>query len=241
MESEIDLFEIFKNTDFAPGWGDFKNDPSVENILNRISLNINRDFPTKDIAPIPENIFAAFELTPANCVKVVLMGQDPYPGKDSDGQPKAQGFSFSVRKYDSNGHLVPIPHSLKNIYKEIKNEYPEWTIPNHGDLTNWALQGVLLLNSSLTCNLGIPDSHKNVGWSFFLNKVMKYISVNSPKAIYVLWGKKSQEVVDKIGIKIYKKLESNHPSFSAVGFFGNNHFKIINRILVKNNIQPIVW
>lgn len=241
---ELDLVKISQECNFAPDWDEFFLKKSVTSTLSQISKNINRLFPDEILTPEPCKIFSAFELTPASRVKVILFGQDPYHTTDSDGLPTAQGFSFSVRTKNSNGKPVPIPSSLRNIFKEIKNEYPDWKVPTDGNLENWAMQGVLLLNSSLTCILGRPGSLLNVGWKSFIKDVMVYVSEQSPDAIYVLWGNKARDMVDDIstssGIKIKHSLTSVHPSGLSAnrGFFGNNHFKEINKILGSDEI---IW
>lgn len=243
----MDLIKISQTCNFAPGWDDFFKKKSVLNTLNQISKNINRLFPHEKLTPESNKIFSAFELTPSCRVKVVLVGQDPYPNMDLDGLPTAQGFSFSVREKDSLGNPVSIPSSLKNIFKEIKLEFPDWEKPIHGNLEQWATQGILLLNTSLTCVAGIPGSHLLVGWKSFIKEVMVYISEESPESIYVLWGKKAQDIVEDIrfssGIKIKHILTSAHPSglSASRGFFGNNHFKEINNILSLLGEDVIIW
>ena len=179
-------------------------------------------------------IFNAFRQTPLDKVKVVIVGQDPYHGP---GQ--AMGLSFSV----PDG--VPIPPSLQNIFKEIKNEYPLFQIPTSGDLTKWAQQGVLLLNTTLTVREHQPMSHAGQGWETFVTNAIKEIeaSVSTP-VVYMLWGKHAQQFV-KPHITNSERLilESAHPSpFSAnKGFFGNNHFIQCNNYLVDHGMGVIHW
>ena len=191
--------------------------------------------------PLKEDIFRAFELTPLNKVDVVIIGQDPYPNLSRIKNvyiPQAMGLSFSVRKGDN------IPSSLNNIFKELRDEYPGEFVANHGDLTSWAKQGVLLLNTSLTFNPDSKDkstSHIDI-WIGFITKVIKEIVFERPNVIFVLWGNYSQKLVKPlIGSKV--RLESPHPSgFSAnKGFFGNNHFIEINNHLMKIGKKPINW
>lgn len=182
--------------------------------------------------PEKQNIFKAFELTDPKNIKVVIIGQDPYHSVENN-KPICNGLAFSVNKN------AKVPPSLQNIYKELKNEYPEFKIPKHGDLTKWAEQGVFLLNKDLTVKPHEPASHKGL-WSFFLYKVIDYVIQNNPNCIFVLWGKNAQEL--KTFIRKAIILESSHPSpYSAKYFFGCNHFKKINDILRKRNIDEINW
>lgn len=184
-----------------------------------------------EIYPIKEYIYRAFDLTPLYKVKVVIVGQDPYPTAG-----KAQGISFSISPSDRN-----IPQSLKNIYKEIKDEYPDFVIPKHGDLTKWCQQGVLLLNSALTLAVG-DKTHDKIWASFYTKTVSKLVSKN-PDIIWVLWGNKAQSIIPYLGRSSI--LKSSHPSPNAQNrngdFLGNGHFKKINELLVEKGYDPIDW
>ncbi len=186
----------------------------------------------KIIYPHPKNIFAAFDATPLNKLKVVILGQDPYHGKW-----QAHGLSFSVQ----DG--IKIPPSLKNIYKEIKNEYPHFKIPHSGNLLCWAKQWVLLLNSILTVQAGNPASHSKIGWTKFTDSVIKKISNSQEWIIFILWGNFSRWKKNLINTNKHFVLESPHPSpFSAHSwFFGNGHFKKINEILKQKGKEEIHW
>jgi len=189
--------------------------------------------------PLKKNIFAAFELTPLKLVKVVIVGQDPYHQLVTDinnnPTPRAQGLSFSVMKDDS------IPSSLSNIYTELKNTYPGFVIPDHGDLTKWTAQGVLLLNTCLTVRSGKPGSHSEL-WLGFIKRVCKAIAKQNPTCIYLLWGQEAQKIKCMIGEKSIP-LEAAHPSGRSAnrGFFGCNHFNKVNEILVKQGKTAINW
>ena len=135
----------------------------------------------KEIFPPMDQIFNAFNLTPLTNVKVVIVGQDPYHGK---GQ--ANGLSFSVEDF------IKIPPSLQNIYKELFTDL-RLTSPQSGNLRNWAKQGVLLLNSSLTVEKGLPGSHQGKGWEIFTTEVLKVINIKKNNIVFILWGKKAQE------------------------------------------------
>jgi uracil-DNA glycosylase len=189
-----------------------------------------------DVFPEKKNVFKAFELTPLDQVKVVLLGQDPYHQRKPNGHPKAQGLSFSVSKDDE------IPPVLKNIFQEIGNEFPEtYVFPTHGDLSRWARQGVLLVNSSLTVEPGKAGSH-GVIWHGLLTKIFHAIAEVNRKCIYILWGNQAKDMAEYIP-EASIKLFTSHPSgFSAnKGFFGCNHFKEVNRLLEENGEEPIQW
>lgn len=185
----------------------------------------------KTIYPPGPFIFNAFNTTPFDKVKVVLLGQDPYHGT---GQ--AHGLSFSV----PNG--VAQPPSLVNIFKELRDDLGI-PIPAHGNLTRWAEQGVLLLNASLTVRANEPMSHSKIGWAEFTDSVIKKISDQKNKVVFLLWGKFAQEKQLLIDDQKHLLLKAAHPSpFSAErGFFGCRHFSKTNDYLVKNGMAPINW
>jgi uracil-DNA glycosylase len=184
------------------------------------------------IYPKGTDIFNAFWKTPLNNLKVVILGQDPYHGAN-----QAHGLSFSVQKG------IPIPPSLRNIYKELATDIPGFKIPNHGDLTKWAEQGVLLLNASLTVQEAMPNSHQKKGWETFTDAVIRKISEEKEGIVFILWGAFAQaksELIDKTKHHIIK---SPHPSpFSADrGFFGSRPFSKTNEILKKEGKEPVDW
>jgi len=185
----------------------------------------------------PDNnyLFRAFDLTPLQRVKVVIVGQDPYHGVNPDGTPQAQGMCFSVKRGSK------IPPSLINIYKELKNTVPGFITPHHGDLTRWARQGVLLMNACLTVRPHNPGCHKEL-WLGFVKKVINAILEVNPNAIFVVWGKKAQKIKKMLGERA-TILEAAHPSgYSAYrGFFGCDHFNQINNILRDSGQTPINW
>lgn len=186
----------------------------------------------KTIYPDLSNIFTAFDTTPPENLKVVILGQDPYHG---EGQ--AHGLSFSVQ----DG--VKVPPSLKNMYKEIKNEYPDFEIPESWNLTSWAKQWILMLNSILTVEASEPASHSKIGWGKFTDAVIKNISDNQQGVIFLLWGNFSRGKKSLIDTEKHFVLESPHPSpFSAhSGFFGNGHFRRVNEILSEQKKEEIIW
>ncbi|MEO7446041.1 MAG: uracil-DNA glycosylase [Ferruginibacter sp.] len=177
-------------------------------------------------------IFNAFNQTPYNEVKVVILGQDPYHGA---GQ--AHGLSFSVPAGEK------IPPSLMNIFKEIQQDTGIEMPKNFGNLMHWAQQGVLLLNASLTVRAGEPNSHAKIGWTDFTDAVIRKISDEKQGVIFLLWGKFAQEKQGLIDETRHYVLRAAHPSpFSAEkGFFGSRHFSKTNEILIKNGKDPIDW
>lgn len=182
--------------------------------------------------PESKDIFNAFNYTPFDQVKVVIIGQDPY-----HGQGQAHGLSFSVQKG------VTIPPSLKNIYKELANEFIDYKIPNHGDLTTWADQGVLLLNATLTVRAQEPGSHQKHGWETFTDYVITELSKQREGLVFILWGKFAQQKESLINTGRHHILKSAHPSpFSAYnGFFGSKPFSKTNEFLIRQGSKPINW
>lgn len=227
--------ERIVNESPPPTWEEAFKDAELE--LKHISDILQREQEKTGFFPLKKDIFAAFNYT--RCPpKVVIVGQDPYPQSISIngiGVPRAVGMSFSVRKEDT------IPSSLKNIYKELHNTVRGFNIPDHGDLTDWAKQGILLLNTCLTVRPGRPNSHDEL-WLGFINKILKYIAKYNPHCIYLLWGREAQKLVPLLGEKSII-LEAAHPSgFSAArGFFGCNHFNMVNEILINQGKTAINW
>jgi uracil-DNA glycosylase len=183
------------------------------------------------IYPPGSLIFNAFNTTPFEEVKVVLLGQDPYHGR---GQ--AMGLSFSV----PDG--IPPPPSLVNIYQELRNDLGV-AIPKTGNLTKWAKQGVLLLNAYLTVRAAEPMSHSKIGWTEFTNTVIEKVSSQRENVVFLLWGKFAQEKQVLIDETKHLVLKAAHPSpYSANnGFFGCRHFSKTNRYLADHGIDPIDW
>ncbi|HJW18378.1 MAG TPA: uracil-DNA glycosylase [Flavisolibacter sp.] len=185
----------------------------------------------KVIYPPGPLIFNAFDKTPFDKVKVVILGQDPY-----HGPKQAMGLSFSVPKG------IPEPPSLVNIFKELQDDVGI-PVPKDGDLTPWALQGVLLLNASLTVRAGEPMSHSKIGWHTFTNCVIRTLSQKKEHIVFLLWGKFAQEKIELINIKKHHILKAAHPSPLSAhnGFFGCRHFSKTNTYLMKQNLDPIDW
>ena len=210
-------------------WTDFINLETKKDYFKEIKDSLLSDHNSgKKIYPEPKNFFKAFEICSYENVKVVILGQDPYHTPNA-----ANGLAFSVNKNQK------LPPSLKNIFKEIKNDVG---VENEtGNLTKWAKQGVLLLNSSLTVVEGMPGSHSQIGWQIFTDKAVQLIQ-RKKKVIFMLWGnfakQKKQLIEDDNFI-----LEAPHPSpFSAnSGFFGCKHFSKANEILSDLDLDPIDW
>lgn len=185
----------------------------------------------KVIYPAGSQIFSAFNLTPFNEVKVVILGQDPYHGP---GQ--AHGLCFSVPAG------VKPPPSLVNIYKELYTDVG-FNIPGHGNLESWAKQGVLLLNATLTVQANTAGSHQGKGWESFTDAVIKELSLQKEHLVFILWGRYAQAKEQLIDASKHYILKAAHPSpFSAYnGFMGCKHFSKTNELLQKHKLTPINW
>lgn len=201
------------------------------NYFKELKLFLLEEKKKQTIYPKGEDIFNAYNLTPFNLVKVVIIGQDPYHGEN-----QAHGLCFSVKKG------VKPPPSLKNIYKELKTD-DGFNEPNHGELTQWAKQGVFLLNATLTVRKSQPGSHQKKGWETFTNETIKAISNKKKGVVFLLWGRFAQEKENLIDAKKHHILKAAHPSpFSAYnGFFGCKHFSKTNSLLQSQNLTPINW
>jgi uracil-DNA glycosylase len=186
------------------------------------------------IYPKNADIFNAFNTTPFDDVKVVIIGQDPYHGPN-----QAHGLSFSVQQG------VPAPPSLRNIYKELSTDIPGFTIPQTGDLTKWAQQGVLLLNATLTVRSATAGSHQKKGWEKFTDAAIKKLSDEKKGLVFILWGAYAQSKSVLINPNNnHLIIKSTHPSPLAVshgGFFGSKPFSKTNDFLIKQGKQPIDW
>jgi uracil-DNA glycosylase len=197
---------------------------------NSLTKTVREQYLKTKVYPSAKNIFRAFDLCPLDKVKVVIVGQDPYHGVS-----QANGLSFSV----NDG--VALPPSLQNIYKEIHDDL-EITTFQSGDLSRWARQGVLMLNSVLTVLANQPASHGGLGWEQFTDAVIGALNAKRSHIVYMLWGRYAQtkgEVIDRTENLV---LTSAHPSpYSATNFFGNHHFSKCNEYLKMNGMTPIDW
>lgn len=186
----------------------------------------------KVVYPADADVLNAFKLTQAETLKVVILGQDPYHGPN-----QSHGLCFSVRKGNK------IPPSLRNIYKELAADISNFVIPNHGDLSHWAAQGVLLLNTVLTVEQAQAHSHKKIGWEQFTDGVISTINRECDNLIFLLWGAPAQKKAALIDEKRHTILTAVHPSPLSAhrGFFGCKHFSKTNQVLNSQGMEPIDW
>ena len=202
------------------------NKPYFEKLMNFIE----DEYSKYTIYPDKNNIYNALKLTPPDKVKVVILGQDPYINKN-----QANGLSFSVQPG------IAIPPSLRNIFREQRKDL-EIIQPNSGDLTKWAEQGVLLLNTTLTVRAGLSNSHQGKGWGIFTDSIIKYLG-QKENIVFMLWGNNAKAKRKLIDGSKNLILEAAHPSpLSATrGFFGCQHFSKANNYLIEHNLSPIDW
>ncbi|MGJ0310792.1 uracil-DNA glycosylase [Aliarcobacter cryaerophilus] len=213
-------------------WKDIIDLEKQKDYYKSLEKEINKRYENSIVFPEKQNIFKAFSLTKLENLKVVILGQDPYHGF---GQ--AQGLAFSTPSNIKN------PPSMQNILKEIENDLGKKSICEDGDLTPWAKQGVLLLNTILTVEESKPKSHHNLGWEVFTDNIIKYISDNCEDTIFILWGSPAISKTKLIDAKKHHILTAPHPSplSSYRGFFGCKHFSKTNNILKSLNKEPIIW
>ncbi|HPF03300.1 MAG TPA: uracil-DNA glycosylase [Bacteroidales bacterium] len=197
----------------------------------RLSEFVRTEYSAKTVYPPGSLIFNAFDLCPFDRVKAVIIGQDPYHGP---GQ--AHGLCFSVRKG------TEFPPSLKNIFKEIESDLGYSPLPD-GDLTRWAMQGVLLLNATLTVRAHQAGSHQRKGWEEFTDAAISALNRERENLVFFLWGAYAQKKGESIDRSRHLVLESVHPSplSASRGFFGNRHFSRCNSYLAENGIAPVDW
>ncbi|WP_407691392.1 uracil-DNA glycosylase [Robertmurraya mangrovi] len=213
------------------GWyeqvGKELNKPYFQNLEKFLKMEYEKEM----IFPPINELFNAFHYTPYEKVKVVILGQDPYHGEN-----QAHGLSFSVNKG------VPIPPSLRNIYKELHSDLG-CLIPTHGYLKKWADQGVLLLNTVLTVRSGQAHSHKNQGWEAFTDEVMRRLNDREQPVIFILWGRPAESKRKLINEQKHKVITSAHPSplSASRGFFGSRPFSKVNDYLQQLNMETIDW
>ena len=231
------MIKTNKNT-----WSDLFENIIIKEKIDNINQELEKELKLLDniidIFPKPDKILNCFDLCSLEDVKVILVGQDPYINKfDINGvvTPQAMGLSFSVPKG------INIPPSLKNIYKELKDDL---NIENlHGDLTNWNKQGVLLLNRSLTVREGKSNSHKKM-WNGFMEKVVEYINEKKSNCVFILWGNDAKKLKNLINNDKHLILEGTHPSplgANKGGFFGGKYFSKTNEYLKIHKKKVINW
>lgn len=198
--------------------------------FKKLAQRVRNEYKKKIIYPPAKLIFNAFDSTPFDIVKVIILGQDPYP---NPGQ--AMGLAFSVPQG------IEIPGSLRNIFIELKNDLG--IERNNTDLTDWANQGVLLLNSVLTVVKGMPGSHRGIGWEEFTDYVIKSISDYRDHVVFILWGSDAFKKIGLIDQSKHTIIKSVHPSPLSAhkGFFGSKPFSRTNEVLESWNYKPIIW
>ena len=213
-------------------WEDIIDLEKQKDYYKKLKEEIDKRYETTTVFPEKQNIFKAFFLTKLDNLKVVILGQDPYHGF---GQ--AQGLAFSTPANIKN------PPSMQNILKEIQSDLGKKSICEDGDLTPWAKQGVLLLNTILTVEEAKPKSHHNLGWEVFTDNIIKYISDNCEDTIFILWGSPAISKTKLIDTKKHHILTAPHPSplSSYRGLFGCKHFSKTNNILKSLNKEAIIW
>lgn len=218
--------QILKND-----WADYLQDEFSKEYYVRLREILKEEYKTQTIYPEMHDIFNALHFTPFHQVKVVILGQDPYHGPN-----QAHGLSFSVQRG------IALPPSLRNIYNELQNDIGI-TPPNHGCLTNWAKQGVLLLNAVLTVRAGEAHSHQRIGWEKFTNEVIQTLNEKNTPIVYILWGRAAQLKEKLIDTSKHHIIKSVHPSpLSAYrGFFGSKPFSKANELLSASGQDVIDW
>ncbi len=206
--------------------GEFKK-PYYKDLFEKVKS----EYSTRQIFPPADDIFNAFHLTPLSQVKVVILGQDPY---HNVGQ--AHGLCFSVQKG------VDVPPSLVNIYKELHDDLG-CEIPNHGCLTKWANQGVLMLNTVLTVRAHEANSHRGIGWEEFTDAAIKVLNEENRPIVFILWGSPAQKKARMLNNPNHLILKAPHPSpLSAYrGFFGSKPFSQTNEFLISHGVEPVDW
>lgn len=224
---------MYMSVDIEPSWKSALTNEFVQPYFVSLTSFVRTAYTNTatHIYPPPKKIFEAFALCPLEKVKVVLLGQDPY-----HGYKQAHGLAFSVQDH------IAIPPSLKNIYKEIHRDIGT-PIPKSGNLTHWAQQGVLLLNTTLTVEAGKAGSHQGRGWEHFTDAVICAVSEKRSNVVFLLWGKYAQAKSSLIDTSKHLILTAPHPSpLSAhTGFFGCAHFSKTNAYLIETNQTPIRW
>lgn len=221
------MFKI-KNKSWIP----FLEEEKKKEYFINLENFLEKEYKERTIFPPLEDVFNGLELLSYEDVKIVILGQDPYHGAG-----EAHGLAFSVKEG------IKIPPSLKNIFKELQREYPNFQIPQNGNLSSWAKEGVLLLNASLTVEKDKANSHRKIGWELFTDELIKKLNEREKPLVFILWGNFAISKKNLISNPHHFILESPHPSplSASRGFFGNNHFLKANEFLIKNQIKEINW
>lgn len=219
-----------KSVQIEPEWKKVLDKEFEKPYWQELTTFVRNQYLTHKVYPPPKDIFRAFNLCPFDSVKVVIVGQDPY-----HGTKQANGLSFAV--HDG----ITLPPSLQNIFKEIHDDLGIDPLPS-GDLSRWAKQGVLMLNSVLTVLAGKPASHKDKGWEVFTDAVIAALNAKRNHIVYMLWGKYAQVKGEIVNRKNNLVLLSGHPSpYSSHLFFGQHHFSKCNEYLKFQGLEPIDW
>jgi uracil-DNA glycosylase len=211
-------------------WSEVFHDITNRHDFKEMHDFLEQEYSTKIVYPDKENIYQAFDLTPFENVKVVILGQDPYHGPN-----QAHGLAFSVQPN------AKFPPSLRNMYKELEDDIGCVRTTPH--LQDWAREGVLLLNTVLTVRQGEAHSHKEIGWETFTDEVIQAVSQNLSNVVFILWGKPAQQKIKLIDTSKHCIIKAPHPSpLSAYrGFFGSKPYSKANNYLESKGIQPINW
>lgn len=219
------------NNNISNDWKKLLESEMNKEYYQKLKGFLTKEYEIDTIYPEVDNIFSALEYTPFKAVKVVILGQDPYHGPN-----QSHGLAFSVKPG------VRIPPSLRNIYKELKDDLG-CDIPNNGYLEKWAKEGVLLLNTSLTVREGQANSHRNIGWEIFTDHIIKLLNEREDPIVFILWGNNARSKKKIITSKQHYIIESVHPSplSASRGFFGSKPFSKANRFLKEIGKEPIDW
>ena len=218
------------NYSINKNWDNILEEEMKKEYFKKLEIFVKSEYKTKICYPQYKDIFNALKYTDYDEVKVVILGQDPY-----HGEHEAHGLSFSVL----DG--VKRPPSLNNIFKELYSDLGVNRTENN--LTDWAKQGVLLLNAIMSVEKDKPLSHKGMGWEIFTDNIIRYLNEREKPIVFILWGSYARSKKELITNKNHYIIESAHPSplSASRGFFGSNPFSKTNKFLEKNNIEPIVW
>lgn len=211
-------------------WDNILKEEFNKSYFEKLIKFIDNEYENYTIYPDRDNIYNALKLTPPEKIKIVILGQDPYIN-----QGQANGLAFSVQSG------ITIPPSLRNIFREQRNDLGIIQ-PNSGDLTKWAKQGVLLLNTTLTVRAGLSNSHQGKGWGIFTDSIIKYLG-QKENIVFMLWGNNAKAKRKLIDSSKNLILEAAHPSplSTTRGFFGCQHFSKANNYLIEHNLSPIDW
>ena len=212
-------------------WDEILSSEFESDYYKKLNEYIRTEYQTQSVYPPIHNVFNALKATPYHRVRVVILGQDPYHGP---GQ--SHGLCFSVQSG------VKVPPSLINIQKELHLEYG-YPMPSHGNLSDWAKEGVLLLNTILTVRDGLPLSHKGIGWERLTDQIIKKLNERSEPMVFLLWGVSAQKKAELIDAAKHLVLKTTHPSpLSAYrGFLGCGHFRLANEFLKDHGLGEVNW